>query len=452
MLQYLYNRNINSNFLKIYDTDLKDDIIDFRTKMLLHNKIRGFLPLNITYTNEIPEFSYNITGLSSLDTIYDNRKISYSELCTILQDLNNILNSIDKYMLCEDNIMFTTEKIYADPETLNISLCYCPLYNNNFRDSFNKFLCFILNHIDHDDKNLVLLAYTLQQKSTQEELSIKNIMDSIYSDIFPHNEQAKEPDTIQKPVEPIEPVVHPYIPPPNDIKPCNLNPQLLDAYEKRTYTFVTSAVEFKILCVLTCLFLFLNILQISTSLFPFSIFITLCLLFSCGIFYCLYCIFNKRKKAEVSSIISTVVSNSNKTSGLQDNFYNTTNFPKENISTENSSFGSTVLLCERESANYKLIYSGSDNFKDISITKFPFIIGKLSSNADGIINSPIVSRIHCKLSCKDINNTRNLLIEDMNSTNGTFLNDILLQPNTPVTLCTGDKISIASISYVFSCE
>lgn len=57
-----------------------------------------------------------------------------------------------------------------------------------------------------------------------------------------------------------------------------------------------------------------------------------------------------------------------------------------------------------------------------------------------------VSRIHASLRRDQQGNS---VLEDLNSTNGTWVNDSRLSPRVPYTLKRGDKVSFAGCDYIF---
>jgi pSer/pThr/pTyr-binding forkhead associated (FHA) protein len=104
----------------------------------------------------------------------------------------------------------------------------------------------------------------------------------------------------------------------------------------------------------------------------------------------------------------------------------------------------TVFLAT--SGNTYFITLKSNNLeKPITIKPniFPCIFGKSRKSSDYIIDSPVISRVHMKLSADD----NGFYIEDLNSTNGTFLNQIKLAPHIPTEIKEGDMISIANIDF-----
>ncbi|MFT3952501.1 MAG: FHA domain-containing protein [Oscillospiraceae bacterium] len=82
----------------------------------------------------------------------------------------------------------------------------------------------------------------------------------------------------------------------------------------------------------------------------------------------------------------------------------------------------------------------------VSISRNPFVIGKDTTKATYCIkNNTSVSREHCRI----MNTNGTFTIEDINSTNGTFVNGIRLTPRQPIQIHSGDKILIADEEYGF---
>ncbi len=84
---------------------------------------------------------------------------------------------------------------------------------------------------------------------------------------------------------------------------------------------------------------------------------------------------------------------------------------------------------------------GRDVFR---ITRFPFVIGRSESRADGVINLRTISGTHCRIDKVPDGYT----IVDLNSSNGTTINGIKMVPNQPMRLKSGMRIGMASERYV----
>ncbi|MBR3812078.1 MAG: FHA domain-containing protein [Agathobacter sp.] len=91
-----------------------------------------------------------------------------------------------------------------------------------------------------------------------------------------------------------------------------------------------------------------------------------------------------------------------------------------------------------------LLHEGIGNYPDFDLGKESCIVGK-SSKAGLCINRETISQFHAKIDCS--NDT--YYIEDMNSTNGTFVNDKMLNYKEKRLLSPGDVLRFADIKYRF---
>ena len=113
---------------------------------------------------------------------------------------------------------------------------------------------------------------------------------------------------------------------------------------------------------------------------------------------------------------------------------------------EEELYGTTVLLKEvSDKPMHYLLALSEGGYEDIPITKFPFVIGKGRDWSDGVIHHTLVSRIHAQLEEED----GEVYITDLNSTNGTFINDVQLHANETVQMKTGDIINFSEVCYRF---
>ncbi len=107
----------------------------------------------------------------------------------------------------------------------------------------------------------------------------------------------------------------------------------------------------------------------------------------------------------------------------------------------------TVLLKESPQSRRKLVGTGSQQGNVTEVNRYPFLIGKIAREADLILPEPSVSRMHARIYKKTDQNQWEL--EDLNSTNGTFVNGTKLDAYTKQIIKPGDLISIADQEFIF---
>lgn len=104
----------------------------------------------------------------------------------------------------------------------------------------------------------------------------------------------------------------------------------------------------------------------------------------------------------------------------------------------------TVLLSDFSIfRKYKLV--NQDRSESIFMDKTPFYIGKKENSMDLVINEDTISRIHAKFTLEK----SGCYLEDLNSTNGTFINGNRLPEGVRRKLEEGDVVAFAERKYVF---
>lgn len=118
---------------------------------------------------------------------------------------------------------------------------------------------------------------------------------------------------------------------------------------------------------------------------------------------------------------------------------------KEADKIENNIYPTEYLSKSEDSIKGKLVYNGSSELKDIILKNDASIIGKDKESADILIEHKSISRIHARLEKVDLE----FYLEDLNSTNGTYINEILLEYRDRIKLNKNDKIIFGTVEYIF---
>ena len=113
---------------------------------------------------------------------------------------------------------------------------------------------------------------------------------------------------------------------------------------------------------------------------------------------------------------------------------------------EEEFYGKTELVYSASNAE-KILKARTKKYKDIELTRFPFVIGKIPDMVDEIIDHKTISRIHARFILSEDGNT--VFMQDLNSQNGTFKNGLRLDANEMVRIVPGDEIAFAGIGYVY---
>ena len=93
----------------------------------------------------------------------------------------------------------------------------------------------------------------------------------------------------------------------------------------------------------------------------------------------------------------------------------------------------------------KLVYQGSRGCNDIVVEGEHFLLGKNSTQVNGVIDAEGVSRLHARITRQE----EGYFIEDLNSTNGTFKNGLRMQPYEKRRLEKDDELRFGKVEYIF---
>ncbi len=104
----------------------------------------------------------------------------------------------------------------------------------------------------------------------------------------------------------------------------------------------------------------------------------------------------------------------------------------------------TVFLSQRKVGFTPYLFSIATS-EMIRLEHSPFSVGSMQEHLDHTMNGEGVSRLHARLYSKD----GSWFVSDLNSTNGTYVNERAVMPGKDMILYNNDKIRFAGEEYVF---
>lgn len=423
-----YKKIFNKNYVVLTDYNISEYKECYRSKMLKSNQPEFFLPYDTQNINGIIQFTYDISSKQSIESFYEDSKIDYQTIRHFLFSLKEALDILNNYLLEPDYLVLEPQLIYLNITTKNLYFCYCPGEKQNFYDSLNHFLCYMISKIDHEDNNSIILAYSLQQQSMNKNYTFDDLIEILNKPVFEHTSPPVQKEDIEN------------IPSSMDLSD-QIQFEHLHLKEE-----IPSANSF--------LFLYIGMFLISIGITFYLTTIknmispmTSGLIIIATGFLC-YLIHNNhyRKESSPTSCENEVHSFQMVSLTEEEITPSEPCFPSPHVQTEENYYEDTVILGYRNTENNpKLIYTGTDFDSVNDLTRFPFTIGKMVQNVDMVIAHPMISRIHSKIYYKE----NHYYIEDMNSSNGTYINNELIPPHTLTEISPGDYITFSHLTYIF---
>ena len=91
-----------------------------------------------------------------------------------------------------------------------------------------------------------------------------------------------------------------------------------------------------------------------------------------------------------------------------------------------------------------IVEKGMSDVSVVPLSEPPYVFGK-STQVDVVVDNPFVSRLHCEI----VHQKGTLVIRDLGSKNGTYLNGVLLKNGELQPLSNGDRIELGREQVVF---
>lgn len=160
---------------------------------------------------------------------------------------------------------------------------------------------------------------------------------------------------------------------------------------------------------------------------------------------------NELRASLISGIKNTASLSSSKTMQFADNLANDMlslenlyEKTKEIANVNYKRISNTTTKVSQRSKEMKLVAINAPIPFEVAITKNEFILGRKEELVDGVIAfNRKIGRAHCKV----VHQTDHYAIIDLQSSNGTYVNRVRLQPGQPCPIKDGDKVRLADSEF-----
>jgi hypothetical protein len=481
-------KNVSGRSLMVYTFTDRDEVINYQLQMLANNSIPGILKAGtISLDGEI-HLQYDITSLVPLKKLLERRKIGRMDFLDLIRNIAAVVEGMEQYLLDFEKIVFDSSFIFADPQDLKLGFAYLPVMTLDNKPTLLR--SFLLDLIIND----------IQFTDEQSDNFVQKLLEVLKSEDFKTSDlrayiKDMEPDRHVKATEP-QPV------PPQTLIDEDLVPQVMPegkpvikvskmGFPNSSYIIMGSVIVILIIFLITLL-----ISGVISPGNPDSLLSLFGFMLICGaVLYLVYSkVFSPDKKTEKIALpqrveyVNKAFTVPAHLSGYKENRPSKPvikPFGKEIISSvetakpeaASGSIGSMTAFdagrplpaSEREVAavkndlpadkhkdktvildrgNLKLPHlkrTMGNSFETIVLKRFPFMLGRLESQVDYCINNPAIGKLHAEI----LKTPDDYAISDINSLNGTFVNDERVQPGQSMIIKNGDRIVLGNEEFVF---
>lgn len=392
-MNILFKHYMESNVMIIKDDNILAS--DYMVNMIMRNDINNLLKLSVSCMDGNVELIYDISGKQSIEEYCLKEKLNYNEIKLVFKELIMLSKDVSRYLLDINHIILDVNYIFINNNADNIYFCYYINNNMEFYEGLKKIVQSLVMITSHSDRQAVEFIYGI--------LSICEKDNFLFSDVEKYVDDFAEQkinlsidECIEKETD-VEENVKMEI---QDKSCCNDK----NIYEKK---------------------------KIKRN----------------GVIGTISNILNNKTKDNIKTYYDNDYINVDYVAENQSENIKITNYDKINIDEKSNDIinEDTGYIGNAINFNNRKLCSISGG-GDIIINDYPFIIGKNAGKADGIIKDNSVSRIHAKI---EMINESCYVIEDLNSKNGTYVNDERLNPYEKVIINVGDKLKFSVFEYFF---
>ena len=410
--EIVYERNLTGSFMKI----AAGIHAGLDEKLMLRRKLPGLLAVEKAYMDGEGQYWYNISGKQSLDMYCRVKEVDISFIEKLIMSICSEMEILEWNLIQTNCLMLDPELIFITNSNQEIIFTVYPGGSGTIGTEFQQLMEFLLTKVDHKDTRAVKAAYGIYEKTLLDGYSITDIRDEI---VRSRQNEGKK-DVVEEPgVNGTEKVWKE-----ENNQSVVLERKYEDHSDKKRKDGISKRANRKK---------------------------------------------KEEKKKEQKAWISKLkkllieiglleeeetgkrVYESYKESGerLQDTRKPSKSavvYPEEEIKTAvRPEYRPTVCLNSMTGKTRgMLLYQGAEPYEDICVTKKMTRIG-YGPDADIQIQADTISQLHARID----HDGETYYIEDLNSTNGTFVNDEPLAYKERRKLNSNDMIRFADVRYRF---
>jgi len=454
----------------IISTDASEKVLEYHVEMVANNTIPHIINFDLRRKDSQICFYYDVTSKLVLSQFLKRSRITRSEFLTILSDISKTLVDCKNYLLSDKCFLLDTDYMYINPSSLEVSMIYIPIafdmdINSEFREFATNLILYSINIDDSNDNYLQRVLYYLKAEPFNifEFYKSINMLQIGYSlsaagecsgsidsaktgkdvqDKQPQKDKDKEKD---KESETAAGKKHGFfIPQPQgqeeEKKKAEKGKPVGLRLKSRRAVLLTQLVIAAVL-ILVPVYLklsdknsIINYGGVVLIIVALDILVLKALLGKKEI--------NRIEKSDNKKGHPTVHKTANPNiTGTKCNG----NIPARTVPAEGRISNDTVIL--GPSFKKYPFLKGSNNgvFEIIEITRPDFLIGRLKEHVDYACANSAIGKVHAQIIKRD----GLYFIKDMNSRNGTYLNNTRIDPGKEYEIKNNDRITLANSEYTF---
>lgn len=170
-----YQRNIAGSYMKIPVSRINE----FDERLILKKKLPGLIPVERCFMDGRGEYWYQITGKQSLDTYCRLQDVSVAFIEQVILSVCSEIEILEWNLLDINCLQLEPELVYISNQTQEVLFCVYPENTQDISLGFQQLMEYLLTRIDHKDEEMVRLGYGIYEKTLLEGYNILDIREFI---------------------------------------------------------------------------------------------------------------------------------------------------------------------------------------------------------------------------------------------------------------------------------
>ncbi len=438
-------------------------------KTVLSGGVKNLIKCGLRLVDGQREIWYDISSLQPLEQVFAVKELSYPVLEKLLLQILEIIREMEAYLLDSRQLCLEPAYLYWDMETETLRFLY-DFTQEKTESGVRELAAFLLERVSHEEERAVKLAYFLYEGAQTENFSFRTIEaflekqreegqreeapkekergEEDWRMEAPEAEETKAKETKAKgrakkerPQKEIS--LRPHV----DLKYGKVG-DVLETIDPRL--LLRAGLICALLSLLTglalgaaslCLIL-TGIeqgiwLSVSVALFAVGLGS-----FACGLVQEKRESGHEGKRRAVQETIRAKEER-DRPEISEDPFWMQEWETKEEPKDESN--GRTVYIgAALKERSYCLVELKKGMEKEYPVSAYPFLIGKDKEHVNLCVKDRSVSRLHARL----LEEEGQIYVEDLHSTNGTYLNELLLEPHQKMRIRRGDALQLGRTEFI----
>lgn len=387
--------------------------------MITQNNISGLLACRLRYMEDVPYYSYDISSKRPLTQEYLDRKLHFAEIKELFYHISTILKGSEEFLLEKEGFLLSPEYIYKDLETEEVFCLYLPCEQeevNEEKGRYRELADFLLDKADHKDEHAVNCVYQFYKMSKEPYFSFEAFLSFLEKEELMFQAEKKRQGE-RKQIEGMEN---------HNLENKGMEFEIFqeNSLEETKKESTRSKAGWMPVIIMFAMGLLLFLLYL---LVPYLRYYALYLLLP-GISLMVMAIILAIRKVYVI---------------YQKNREPDWILPKKEVTVEeyfDDILDDETIYFEDELC-YRLKWKEGHFSKEFYLKEFPVTVGKMKGSVGLCIEDTSISRLHACFKQQG----KEIILQDLDSTNGTYVNGKRLAPGEVIVINRSDEIQFGKI-------